>query len=136
MSAPNGPPTGEDLVRDFESCSLAPAAFGHRQHVEVAWHYVRDRSLIDALAGFCSGIQRFAASAGAADKYHETITWALMLVIHERVQRSPPGTSFDDFARTNPDLFEWPSPVLARYYNPETLDSALARKTFLMPDRS
>ena len=25
--------SGPDLVRDFESCTLAPAAFGHRQHI-------------------------------------------------------------------------------------------------------
>ena len=58
-----------------------------------------------------------------------------MLVIHDRMQRAPEVASFEEFARTNPDLFEWPSPILARYYTPETLNSPLARTTFLMPDR-
>ena len=71
-----------------------------------------------------------AGSLGASGKYHETITYAFMFLIHERVRRGGAET-FDAFASANADLF---GPILQRYYRPETLASELARASFVMPD--
>lgn len=119
------------LVEAFEACTLAPADFRHRQHVEVAWHYLRALAPAEALTRFAANLRRFAAAQGKAGLYHETISWAYLLLINERRARAP-DAGFDEFARANADLLQ--PDALARYYKPETLASPLAREVFLFPD--
>lgn len=123
-----------DFVARFESCTLPASAFHHRDHVRLAWIYLRDLEPLDALARFTGGLKRFAAALGKSGLYHETITWAFLLIIRERMQRSP-ASSFEIFSRENADLLGWEPSILERYYRPETLKSDLARRVFLMPDR-
>ena len=119
-----------EFVEAFENCTLPPEEFPHRAHVRLAWLYLREGSLLDALARFVGGLKRYAGSLGASAKYHETVTWAYMFLIHERMARAPFQT-FEEFAAANPDLFNG---VLEKYYRKETLASDLARRMFLMPD--
>jgi hypothetical protein len=121
-----------ELVAAIEACTLPAAEFDHRQHVRLAWLYLAGEPLLEALRHFAETLKRYAASLGATTKYHETITFAFLFLIHERMQRRPAAT-FDEFADANADLFE---PILDRYYRPETLASPLARATFVMPDRA
>lgn len=120
-----------DFVAAFESCTLPETSFHHRDHVRLAWIYLHEHPLIDVLPRFASGLRRYAASLGKAGLYHETITWAYLFLIHERMQRTP-ADSFDEFAERNADLF---GAVLGEYYEPATLSSELARRTFVMPYR-
>ena len=57
-----------------------------------------------------------------------------MLLIHERIARAGGGQSWEEFAEHNPDLLVWKGGILGRYYKPASLDSDLARQTFLFPD--
>jgi hypothetical protein len=41
-----------------------------------------------------------------------------------------------EFRAENPDLLDRKRDILKRYYRPETLQSELAKRTFLLPDRS
>lgn len=120
------------FVAAFEACTFPPADFHHREHVRLAWIYLNGRPLLEALTRFAASLKRFATNAGAAAKYHETVTFAFLFLIHERMQRHV-AVTFDDFAAANEDLFAWPS-VLDRYYSAETLRSELARRTFVLPD--
>jgi len=124
-----------ELVRSFEACTLSPERFHHSDHVRLAWLLLREDPLPQALARFSEGLKRFAASLGKAGLYHETITFAYLLLIHERRQDEPRNAAFETFAERNPDLFAWPSPVLQSYYRPETLASDRARRAFVLPDR-
>ena len=119
-----------DFAAAVEACTLPAAGFDHRQHVRLAWLYLTAEPLLEALTHFVTTLKRYATSLGATTKYHETITFAFLFLIHERMQRTPSST-FDAFAAAHPDLFE---PILDRYYRPETLASELARTTFVMPD--
>jgi hypothetical protein len=127
--------TEAEFVAAFEDTSLPEAAFRHRDHVRLAWIYLRETPVPEALARFAEGLKRFAAAKGKAGLYHETITFAYLLLINERVERSGRGSSFDDFAEANPDLLVWRPSILASYYKEETLGSLLARRTFVLPDR-
>lgn len=120
----------EEFVAAFEACTLPPSQFDHRNHVRLAFLYLKDAPLLPALTHFRDSLQRYATSLGAATKYHETITFAFLFLIHERMQREA-FAEFDAFADANPDLF---GPVLARYYAKETLASDFARRVFVMPD--
>lgn len=121
------------LVASFEETSLDASSFGHRQHIAVAWWFVRELELLEALTRFRAGILRLVQKVGAHDKYNETVTWAYLLLIRERVAR---GTSsdFETFAANNPDLFDHRNGALSRYYRPGTLSSDLARREFVLPD--
>jgi hypothetical protein len=121
------------LLQDFEACALPNHAFRHRDHVNVAWLYLSQFPLLEALARFTAALRRFAAHHGKPGLYHETITWAFMTIIHERMQRRPAG-DFDTFAAANPDLLTWKPSILEHYYTPETLASDLARRVFVLPD--
>jgi len=124
----------EDLLRQFEACTLPPSQFPHREHVRVGWAYLRRMPLTDALTTFRAGLRAFAAAAGKPERYHETITWAYLLIIQDRIARGRSGDSWEAFAAANPDLILSGRQLLERYYRPETLESALARAHFLWPD--
>jgi hypothetical protein len=103
--------------------------------VRLAWLYLRSRSPAAALAKFSEGLRRFAAAHGKRGLYHETITWAYLLLIRERMERDGPARSWREFAASNPDLLTWKPSILDRYYREETLRSQLARRVFVLPDR-
>ena len=125
-----------ELVRRFEDCSLPSAEFHHAEHVRVAYEYLREeQSVIDALRRFATNLRRFAEHHGAATIYHETITWAYVVLIHERMLRDS-AADWDAFADANADLLTWKPSILERYYTNETLFSELARRTFVLPDKT
>ena len=108
-------------------------AFRHRDHVRLAWLYLRQLDLPQAMLRFATGLRRFAASHGKDGLYHETITYTFVLAINERMARQP-DADWEAFGAANPDLFVYPSPLLDRLYRPETLRSELARRVFVLPD--
>jgi hypothetical protein len=125
----------EHLVERFEDCTLPAGEFHHEQHVFVAWSYVRSMPLSTALDRFCVNLKRFATAAGAAGLYHETITWAFLILTHERMERAP-DAGWTEFKSANPELFSWKPSILDRYYSAATLWSDTARRTFVFPDIS
>jgi hypothetical protein len=117
------------IVKGFEEATLP--RLPHADHVRIAWAYARELPLLDAIGRIREGLRRYAAARGVPEKYHETVTWAFMVLIHQRA-RGTPEASWDAFARANDDLFD--QRVLLRWYHPETLASTLARETFVLPD--
>jgi hypothetical protein len=120
----------DGFIEAFEACAVDD--FHHADHVLLAWLYLRTLPLIPAIERFTTSLKRFAAHKGAPGLYHETITWAYLFLIHERMNGEG---SFDEFRAANADLFEWKPSVLETYYRPETLASDRARRMFLLPDR-
>lgn len=122
-----------DLFDSFVDASLPADQFHHQQHVQVAWLFTRKYGMPGALGEFSDAIKRFADAKGKAGLYHETITWAFLLVISERQARNPAAT-WPAFEAANPDLLVWKPSILERYYSKALLASDLARRTFVMPD--
>jgi hypothetical protein len=125
--------TDAEILAAFTQGTLD--AFPHRDHVRVAWLYLRREPLWAALPRFCTDLAAFAARAGQPGRYHETISCAYVLLVHERAATRPPDESWDAFAAANGDLLSWRPSILDRYYRAETLAGALARSTFVLPDR-
>lgn len=124
----------DDELRDAFTSAVLPAdQFHHEQHVRVAWLFVRQHGMPGALGEFTTAIKRFAAAKGAHGLYHETITWAFLLIIAERQAREP-RPNWPAFAAANPDLLTWRPSILDRYYSRACLMSEQARRTFVMPD--
>jgi hypothetical protein len=87
----------------FESGSLPEECFRHRDHVRAAWLLLQEAPPAAALARFTGALKRFAASLGKSRLYHETITWAYVLLINERMERSGRDASWEEFAESNAD---------------------------------
>jgi hypothetical protein len=126
--------TDDALVALFESGQAPPEGFRHRDHVRVAWWYLRRYPLGEALSRFIAALRQFAATQGKPGLYHETITVAYVLLINERLDIDR-DLDWTTFAERHADLLTWRPSALDRYYRPETLDSDRARRTFVWPDR-
>lgn len=127
--------TDAELLHQFESCTLPGAAFHHEDHVRVAYLYLRKYPPLQALDRFSTSLNRFAIANAQPHLYNETITWAFLLLIRERLARNGQPQSWLAFAAANPDLLTWKNNVLKKYYRDETLASDLAKRTFLFPDK-
>jgi hypothetical protein len=126
-----------ELREAFEAGRIPPGGFPHRDHVRLAWGYLRERPLLEVLAVVPAGLRRLAAAAGRPERYHETITWAYLLLVRERLERGggAGGDDWETFAAANPDLLAWgEGGAVARAYRKETLASDLARRAFVWPD--
>lgn len=131
----NSDPTDIELLRRFEAATLSGDCFHHAEHVRVAFLYLQKYPVVEALQKFTAGLKRLAAALGKPDRYHETVTWAYLFLIHDRMARSPRLQNWEEFARLNPDLLVHKPGVLEGYYAAATLESSLAKRVFLFPER-
>lgn len=122
------------FVAAFRDTTLPASAFHHRDHVRMAWLYVREHGPVDAAPRFVADLQAFARAKGVPGLYHATITAAYIALIAER-QLLAPADTWEAFAAAHPDLLSWKPGVLDRYYSAERLWSDAARAQFLLPDR-
>ena len=127
--------TDREFLAAFEDGSLPEDRFHHADHVRAAWLILREEDPAAALGRFSAALKRFAAAKRKNGLYHETITWAYLLLVNERMERVGRAVRWEEFGASNPDLMTWRPSVLDRYYTPETLASDLARRAFVLPDR-
>lgn len=124
-----------ELIELFERNAIAADSFHHADHVRLAFAYLCQYPVLQALEKFSSALKRFATAHGKPQLCHETITCAYFFLIRERMAGCETAT-WDDFVQHNPDLLVWKDGPLSRYYVEGTLKSDLARKVFVLPDRS
>lgn len=124
----------DDRVLAFENGSLDPAQFSHRLHLQLAWCYLQRDGFPEGALHFRRHLQNYVAKVGAQSKYHETITWAYLVLLNEELcLRSAPGESFDSMIQRRPDLLDHRNGPIARCYSKSQLDSADARRVFMLP---
>ena len=122
------------FVDAFQDGSLPTERFHHRDHVHMAWLYLREHGPQDAVARFSGDLRTFARAKGVPGLFHATITWAYFALVAERL-RGVSHDAWDDFAAANADLLTWKPSILDAYYTPERLWSDVAREMFVLPDR-
>jgi hypothetical protein len=127
--------TDQELIKHLEDGTLSHEGFHHREHVRAAFLFLTKYQVLEALQAFSKALRRLAENRGKPQAYHETITWAYILLIQERMIRAPKKQGWEEFAENNSDLLAWQDGILTRYYRPETLASDLARTVFVFPDR-
>lgn len=128
------PQPGSDTVNAFENGSLDPARFDHRLHLSLAWTYLQRDGFPEGALRFRERLKAYVAAVGAQGKYHETITWAYLVLLNEEMSlRSAPGESFDAMIRRRPDLLDHRGGAIARCYSKAQLDLPDAQRVFLLP---
>lgn len=128
--------TDRELLERFEDSTLPNESFHHEEHIRVAFLYLSRYPVLDSLERFSAALRRFATRHGKAGLYHETVTWAYLLLIRERMARAEHRCTWQEFKARNEDLFDRKHDVLKKYYREETLASDLAKSTFLFPDNT
>jgi hypothetical protein len=126
--------TNEELIRCFENDAVPENSFHHADHVRLAFAYLCEYPVLQALEKFASALKRFATARGKTQLYNETITCAYFFLIRERMARCE-SAHWEEFARRNPDLLIWKDGALSSYYREATLKSDLARTVFVLPDK-
>jgi hypothetical protein len=124
-----------EWMQAFESCALPNSSFHHADHVKMAFLYLQKYTPLEALGRFSSALTRFAIANGKPALYNETITWAFLLLIRERIARASSPRTWAEFSEANADLLRWDDNILKKYYRSETLTSELAKSVFLFPDK-
>ncbi|MEN1728407.1 MAG: hypothetical protein AAGJ52_08190 [Pseudomonadota bacterium] len=120
------------LLTAFEQGRIEPADFGHRDHLDVAFHLLDRCGFLGALTIYAGTIQTMAQQAGAPEKYNATITCAFLSLIAERKAQSK-ADEFQVFLDANADLLD--SNPLLKWYSADRLFSEQARSRFVLPDR-
>jgi hypothetical protein len=124
--------TGRDLVRDFETCALPAEDFHHRDHIRVAWTYLRQMDYAAAEKRMSEAIRKFARFHGATAKYHHTITLVWMRLVAAALRDDQGIEDFDRFAGAHPELLDTAAPGM--FYSADLLRSEAARSGWVEPD--
>lgn len=126
--------TNHEVIERFEKGLPPEEEFHHADHLRVAFAYVSNYPSLEALEKFSLALKKFAVSRGKPKLYHETITWAYLFLIRQRIAKLDGPVEWQEFVTQNPDLLTWKPGVLNLYYREETLQSDLAKSMFVMPD--
>jgi hypothetical protein len=120
------------LLERFEAVALAPADFRHREHVRLAYAMLARDDFAAVGLRFKTALLRF-AEAHARGRYHETLTWAYLTLIAERMHATPTASSFE-FLERHPDVLDHRSGAVSRYYDVAAITACpIARAVFVLP---
>ena len=122
-----------EFVKQLEAKTLDPVYFNHIGHLRLAWLYLSRHDFERAYSLVDANIRAYADSLGETDKYHVTITYALMRIIEKRIKRQNSKT-FKGFLETNSDIIDNAVSVLCEYFTKDKLFSDQAKSSLLQPD--
>ena len=117
----------------FEAAAIAPADFGHRSHVRLAYAYLAEDGVDRAVERMRSALHAFLRHHGIPpSKYHETMTRAWILAVAHFMAGTPASASADAFIDANPKLLD--RSIMLTHYSAGLLFSDEARARFVAPD--
>ena len=131
----------DEFLNAFETCTLKE--FHHRDHIKVAYLYLRRFPLDEAVAKVRTGLQALAAAWGAPvgeleKGYHETMTQAWVRLVQLKMNdgglaASPDAdATADSFCKQHPDLMQ--KTRLDQFYSRERLMTWEAKRDIVEPD--
>lgn len=127
--------TDDEFLAAFESCTLDE--FHHRDHIKVAYLYLRRYPLDDAIAKVRAGLQALAVAWSAPvddleKGYHETMTQAWVRLVHLTLSVCEVAESANAFCDGQPQLMQ--KTRLELFYSRERLMTWEAKRGFVEPD--
>jgi len=125
--------TDSEFISQFENQTLDKIHFNHIGHLRLSWLYLGTYDVEQAIKKICEGINVYATSLAATDKFNLTITDSIMRIMAKRINLMP-KRDWQLFLRDNSDLVDDCFSVLCQYYNKNTLNADLARTTLISPD--
>lgn len=130
------PDEDETFLREFEAGRWPLDQWHHRDHVKLAYLYLRRYEFDEAMTHLRAGIQAHHAAHGVPESltsgYHETTTRAWLTLIDVVLREYWSAVSADAFFEQHPEL--WRTKVLRLFYSRERFTSAEAKAGFVEPD--
>jgi hypothetical protein len=127
-----------ELAGRFERSAVPKSEWTHQAHLAVGLWHVDRYGPDEALTRLRSGIRRLNESHGgvntATDGYHETITRAYVVLLHQFLRSCPGEMPLDERVTRLLDSPLAERNVLFRFYGRETLLSTRARAEWVEPD--
>jgi len=123
----------DQFLTAFESATLPAGEFHHRDHLRMAWLYVRRDGRERGVEAAANSLRRFAAAKGVPQLYHETLTHFWVRLMGHVAAATP--DHIQDFEACLAH-YHWlaDKSLPYRHYRRETLDSAEARRAWAEPD--
>ena len=126
-------PELESLVCRFEDCTLPREEWTHRAHLSVAVWYLCELPREAATERIRTGIQRYNASLGNVDGYHETITLSWVSIVTAFLREASPEKTVAELATEAASRFGAFDRLL-RHFSKQRLFSEAARQEWVEPD--
>jgi len=123
----------QELLNQFEDCTLEPALFNHEAHLRLAWLLIRELGADQATETIQAMLQKFVEHVEARDKYHVTLTVAATRAVHSFMLKSK-TKSFESFITENQVLKTDFKKLINSHYSIDIFSSENARIRFLEPD--
>ena len=134
MTSDVKPIADNEFIEKFEKQTLAPEYFDHLGHIRLARLYLLKYGLDNAISRISMGIKAYASSLGETDKFHFTITDAVMRIINKRLEDNL-SDGWEIFLEKNSDIVEDSLSVLLQYYSEDKLMSDKAKNSLVLPDK-
>jgi hypothetical protein len=122
----------DEFLAALEACTLPECEFDHAAHVRAGYLYLRAGSFGAAIDRMAAAIRRYATSLGKPERYHDTITIAYLALIRRHLVEGGDRGGWPAFAAANPELLD--RTLLLRFFSKAQLESAAARRVFVLPD--
>ena len=122
----------DEFLAAFESAAIANTDFRHREHLRMAWLYVRRDGPAMGGLRIREGIRRFAAAHGVPHLYHETLTGFWARLMPHAVEAFGELDRFEDVLGCYAGFDDRRLPY--RHWRPGTLDGPEARHRWVEPD--
>ena len=126
----------ETFLQQFETTAWPKAEWHHRQHIKVAYLYLRRYSLETASVKISERIKAYNQAHGVEESlsggYHETMTQAWLRLVHFTLCEYGPAENADAFFEEHPELSQ--KKTLRFFYTRERFMTLEAKAGFLEPD--
>jgi hypothetical protein len=126
----------ETFLKQFESATWPKAEWHHRQHIKVAYLYLRRYPLAVASVKIREGIKAYNAAQKVEESltggYHETMTQAWLRLVYFILCEYGPAENADAFFEEHPELSQ--KKTLRFFYSREWFLTAEAKASFVEPD--
>src|ERR1700741_4084003 len=124
----------QEFIRSFEDLSIDPSVFDHQHHVLMTWHYLNFYPFEVAEQKIFSGLTNLTRHLGVYDtKYHQTITYAYVKLIHSAIKKDP-NRNWETFKNNNPNVFKPVRELMKEHYSFDVFESNEAKLYKMDPD--
>ena len=128
--------TDEEFLCQFEAGCWPLEQWHHKQHIQLAYLYLRRYPFNDAMTRLREKIKAHNAAhqvpEGPASGYHETMTSAWLSLVYVTLCEYGPADNADAFYERSPQLSE--KKLLRLFYSRDLFMSPEAKVSFVTPD--
>ncbi len=122
-----------EFVTQFENLELDPTLFSHEAHLRLAWIYIKNHGLEEAVNKLCSGIKQFDEKFGDGTKFHVTLTVASTYVVNHFMEKSV-SNNFQGLLQEFPRLRDNFMDLVYSHYSSRHLWNPQSRVQHFEPD--